>query len=80
MKIADSAAIRQTIPHGHVMGQLPTGDLSLTGAAVIVIGDAFMTAQLQTLTAYSYFQSGSSGCLRSQSGGGCDTTGIVAKL
>src|SRR5260370_8446200 len=70
VKIAASAAMRQYIPtRPREEGSHRTsGSFTLTVATLIRI---FL---------YSYFQSGSSGCLRSQSGRRLFTAGITAKL
>src|SRR5258705_11084453 len=70
VKIADSAAIKQYIPsRPRAEGFHSFSDWSIANGAVL-IGNSF----------YSYFQSGSSGCLRSQSGRRLLTDGITAKL
>src|SRR5262245_22780687 len=70
-KIADSAAMRQSMPT-----RPRVGSSHFSSAALIVVADAFMTV----LRYWPYSQSGSSGCLRSQSGRRLLTTGIAAKL
>src|SRR6266481_9055126 len=70
VKIAASAAMRQYIPN-RPRAEGPhrsSGSRIVTGTALIGI------------SLYSYFQSGSSGCLRSQSGRRLLTDGVTAKL
>src|ERR1700688_1375656 len=69
--MADSAAIKENIPTRPREGSTKSG--SIDGRA--------MAALLKSSSpVYSYFQSGSSGCLISQSGRRLLITGIVAKL
>src|SRR4029077_1260582 len=71
LKIADSAAIRHHMPtrprHSCESGNSPGVSAMDKGADIVS-------------PRYSYFQSGSSGCFRSQSGRRLATLGIVAKL
>src|SRR5215472_5955246 len=69
--IADSATIRESIPTRPREG-IVHGD-STSGCA-----DAALLNRI--LLNHSYFQSGSSGCLRSQSGRLLWTVGVIAKL
>ncbi len=69
VKIAASAAIRQYMPTGPREGSFQsTPRLSKETEAVLI--DVL----------YSYFQSGSSGCLRSHNGRRLLTVGTTAKL
>src|ERR1700720_2116926 len=70
VKIAHSAIISEIIPTRPREGRIHSGS---------VLVDA-TTAELNRVLLYSYFQSGSSGCFRSQSGRRLWTTGIAAKL
>src|SRR5271163_1251186 len=71
VKTADSAAIRENIPTRPREGSVHAGSFD----------DRVNVALLnRVLLPYSYFQSGSSGCLMSQSGRRLLTTGILAKL
>src|SRR5579862_5070163 len=69
VKIADSATISENIPTRPREGRIHSGS--------VVVGAT--AAELNGVLLYSYFQSGSSGCFRSQSGRRLRTTGIVAK-
>src|SRR5580704_5436654 len=69
VKIADSAAIRVNIPTRPREGRIHSDS----------VGDRVIAALLNCVLLYSYFQSGSSGCLRSQSGRRLLTTGTAAK-
>src|SRR5271169_533693 len=68
VKIALSAAIKQYIATGPRAGSFHSISLTMLGTGMALMGF------------YSYFQSGSSGCLRSQSGRRLLTTGVTAKL
>src|SRR5690242_18976815 len=70
VKIAASAAMRQYIPHR----PRAEGPHRSSGSNAVTV------ATLIKISLYSYFQSGSSGCLRSQSGRRLLTDGITAKL
>ena len=65
-----SATIRQS---------MPTRPLDGSTHGSVVAGIAIV-ARPSSRVPHSYFQSGSSGCLRSHSGRRLFTTGIVAKL
>src|SRR5713226_9235996 len=69
VKIADSAPISAIIPTRPREARIHSGS--------VLVGTT--TAQFNRVLLYSYFQSGSSGCLRSQSGRRLWTTGIAAK-
>src|SRR6202047_2670743 len=69
--MADSAAIREIIPTRPREGRTHSGSIDDRANAALL---------KRVLLFYSYFQSGSSGCLMSQSGRRLLTTGIVAKL
>src|SRR5262249_4589392 len=56
------------------------GNLHSTGLNCIAIASSLVTAVSSQLSAYSCAQSGSSGCLRSQSGRRLRTVGNVSKL
>src|ERR1700720_503260 len=69
VKIAHSAIISEIIPTRPREGRIHSGS--------VVVGAS--AAELNHVLLYSYFQSGSSGCFRSQSGRRLWTTGSVAK-
>src|ERR1700692_4900898 len=69
--MAASAAIKVNIPTRPRDGRTHSG--SIDGRVIAALLN-------RVLPFYSYFQSGSSGCLRSQSGRRLMTTGILAKL
>src|SRR5260221_2728257 len=70
VKIAASAAMRQYIPNRpRAEGPHRSSDSWIVTVAALI-----------GISLYSYFQSGSSGCLRSQSGRRLFTSGITAKL
>src|SRR6201997_2231271 len=69
VKIADSAAMSENIPTRPREGRIHSCSVLVDATA------ALLTPVLLS----SYFQSGSSGCFRSQSGRRLRTTGIVAK-
>src|SRR5258708_21968437 len=70
VKIAASAAMRQYIPR-RPRAEGPHWTLGSNAVIVAMLIGSFL---------YSYFQSGSSGCLRSQSGRRLLTEGMTAKL
>src|SRR5215471_9835013 len=70
LKIVDSARIKHNIP---------TRPRDSTESGISCSGTAMVVAA-KSILLYSYFQSGSSGCFRSQSGRRLFTTGVVAKL
>src|SRR5438270_13506004 len=70
VKIATSAAMRQYIPR-RPRAEGPHGSSGSNAVIVATLIEIFL---------YSYFQSGSSGCLRSQSGRRLFTDGITAKI
>src|ERR1700756_1033329 len=69
VKIADSAIISEIIPTRPREGRIHSCSVLVDATAAL----------LTPVLLYSYFQSGSSGCFRSQSGRWLRTTGIVAK-
>src|ERR1700687_359318 len=70
VKIADSAAIRQNIAV-----RPRAGSSQLSSGLGVVMNVVFITG-----SCYSYFQSGSDGCFRSQSGRRLLTTGTTGKF
>src|SRR5712672_456445 len=70
VKMAASAAMRQYIPN-RPRAEGPHRSSGSNGVTVATLIKIFL---------YSYFQSGSSGCLRSQRGRRLLTDGITAKL
>src|SRR5690349_12596471 len=70
LKIAASAAMRQYIPRR----PRAEGPHRSSGSNAVTV------ATLIEIFLYSYFQSGSSGCFKSQSGRQLFTVGITAKL
>src|ERR1700722_4887086 len=71
VKIADSVAISEIIPTRPREGRIHRAS---------AFGSAKMAVLKRVLLFYSYFQSGSSGCLMSQSGRRLSTIGVTAKL
>src|ERR1700741_1121416 len=70
VKIADSAIISEIIPTRPREGRIHSCSILVDATPAL----------LTPVLLYSYFQSGSSGCFRSQSGRRLRTTGSVAKL